>query len=102
MARILSLGMLCLSVLALAACSNIKLTQDGQNVIVMKPLEVVEKCENLGTITVNATNVNKAQEDKDREILARNEAAKAGGNVVVAAGEAKEDKSQEWTAYRCR
>jgi hypothetical protein len=99
MTRTLAFG-IALSGALLAACSNVKLTQDGQNVLVMKPLQIVEQCENLGTITVNATNVNKTQEDKDREILARNEAARIGGNVVVAAGEVV-DKSQEWTAYRC-
>ena len=88
------------AIAVVAACSNIKLTDDGRNVIVMKKLEVLEKCENLGNIKVNATNVNRSQEDKDREILARNMAATLGGNVVVAAGEV-ENKSQEWTAYRC-
>jgi hypothetical protein len=101
MTRILAFGVLAVAALALAACANIRLSENGKNVIVMKPLEIVEKCENLGTITVNATNVNKSQEAKDREILARNEAAKLGGNVVVAAGEAV-DKAQEWTAYRCK
>jgi hypothetical protein len=101
MRKIPAFGVLAVAALALAACANIKLTEDGKNVIVMKPLEVVEKCENLGTITVNATNVNRTQEDKDRETLARNEAAKLGGNVVVAVGEPV-DKAQEWTAYRCR
>ena len=101
MARTFAFVMSGLALLALTACANIRLTENGKNVIVMKPLEVVEKCENLGTITVNATNVNKSQEDKDRETLARNEAAKIGGNVVVAAGEVK-DKAQEWTAYRCK
>lgn len=82
------------------ACSNITLTQDGQNVLEMKKLDVLENCENLGNIKVNAKNINRSQEDKDRAILARNMAATMGANIVVAAGEVA-DNAQEWTAYRC-
>jgi hypothetical protein len=89
-----------IAIAALTACSNIRLTEDGKNVIEMKKLDVLEKCENLGNIKVNATNVNRTQEDKDRAILARNMAATMGANVVVPAGEVV-GKSQEWTAYRC-
>jgi hypothetical protein len=86
--------------LGVAGCAGIKLTDDGQNVLVMKPLEVLDNCENLGNIRVNAKNINREREDKDRATLARNMAATMGGNVVVAASEVV-DNSQEWTAYRC-
>jgi hypothetical protein len=88
------------SLLLVAACSNIKLTDDGQNVIVMKQLDVLDKCDLKGKVTTNAKNVNRTQEDKDRETLARNEAAKMGGNVVVAQGEVVEN-AQEYNVYLC-
>lgn len=87
--------------LGLASCANIKLTDDGSNVLEMKQLEVLENCELLGKVTTNAKNVNRSQEDKDRSILARNEAAKMSGNVVVAQGEVV-DNAREFNVYRCR
>ena len=91
---------LAIAVAALAACSNIKLSDDGKNVIEMKQLDVLSNCENLGNIKVNARNVNRSQEDKDRSVLARNMAATMGANVVVPASEVV-DNAQEWSAYRC-
>lgn len=100
MRTLTAFSVLALSLILAAACSNIKLTSDGSNVIEMGQLDVLEKCELLGKVTTNAKNVNRSQEDKDRSILARNEAAKMGGNVVVPQGEVV-DNAQEFNVYRC-
>jgi hypothetical protein len=100
MRTLTAIALSALSLLLVAGCSNITLTDDGSNVIVMKKLDVLSECNALGSVTTNSKNVNRTQEDKDREILARNESAKMGGNVVVAQGEPV-DNAQEFAVYRC-
>lgn len=100
MRTLMTFSLLAVTLLLAAACSNIKLSDDGKNVQVFEQLDILEQCQALGSVTTNAKNVNRTQEDKDRAILARNEAAKMGGNVVVAQGEVV-DNAQEFKVYRC-
>jgi hypothetical protein len=100
MRTLMVFSVVAVAVLLAAGCSNIKLTEDGQNVQVFEQLQILEQCQMLGKVTTNARNVNRTQEDKDRAILARNEAAKMGGNVIVAQGEVV-DNAQEFNVYRC-
>lgn len=96
------IGMLALS---LAACSWVKLTEQGEDVRVMEASEV-ERCDRVGKTTVRTTDsaagldrhAEKVQEELD--ILARNSAVDIGGDTVVRQG-TPVDGMQVYVVYRC-
>lgn len=96
------IGMLALS---LAACSWVKLTEQGEDVRVMEASEV-ERCDRVGKTTVRTTakaagldrHAEKVQDELD--ILARNSAVDIGGDTVVRQG-TPVDGVQVYEVYRC-
>lgn len=93
---------LCLSV---ASCAWVKTTPSGEKVRVLSADEV-SSCKELGTTTASlkdkilGINRNKEKVQKELETLARNSAARMGGDTVVPASDIK-DGEQRFTVYKC-
>jgi len=89
----------------LSACTWVPLTDEGAHVQ-LRTLEQAQACERKYRVTVSVKDriAGMARnEDKVRgelETLARNEAARAGGNAVAAESEPT-DGSQVFLIYRC-
>jgi Domain of unknown function (DUF4156) len=89
----------------LSACSWVPLTDEGARVQ-LRTLEQAQACERKYRVTVSVKDRIAGiarNEDKVRgelETLARNEAARAGGNAVAAESEPT-DGSQVFLIYRC-
>ncbi|MDT8398027.1 MAG: DUF4156 domain-containing protein [Pseudomonadales bacterium] len=96
---ILSLG------LALASCSLVKLTREGENVAVLN-LDQVANCSRVGDTTVSVlakVGITRDQTKVARElsILARNAGAGRGGDTVVATS-VPSNGQQSFDIYQCR
>ncbi len=91
--------------LALAGCSWVSLT-DGGAVVQWVEADEAASCKVLGRTRVRTTtrigpfSRSKQTVFKEQSRLARNEAARMGGNAVVAAGDPDGDE-QEFIVYRC-
>ena len=89
----------------LSACTWVPLTGEGARVQ-LRTLEQARACERISRVTVSVKDRIGAiprSEDKVRgelETLARNEAARVGGNAVAAESEAT-DGQQVFVVYRC-
>ncbi len=94
-----------LLLLALAGCTWVKTTPDGEKVRVLEPHEVTS-CKRIGkTIATGKASVagierNQKKVAKELRTLARNSAAEIGGDTVVPAAEIEGD-SQVFAVYRC-
>lgn len=90
----------------LASCTWVDLTESGENVAVVA--ELAENCERLGssdTVTQRDIGFIDRNGDKVRselETLARNAAARMGGDTVIAETEISENGEQRFGVYRCR
>ena len=99
---ILLLAAGCVSVLA--ACSFVRLSEEGADVVQAEAADIVD-CTYRGEITTNTKEkvVFKRGSGKVQEeltVLARNDAAKLGANAIVAQG-TPVDGTQKYKAYRC-
>ncbi len=89
----------------LAGCTWVKTTPDGEKVRVLEPHEVTS-CKRIGktiaTGKASVAGIERSQKKVAEELrtLARNSAAKIGGDTVVPAGEIEGD-SQVFAVYRC-
>jgi Domain of unknown function (DUF4156) len=87
------------------ACTWVKPTDQGEMVRVL-PADDVSTCKKVGTTTpalldkVAGINRSKDKVQKELETLARNSAAKMGGDTVVAVSDV-EDGQQDYGVYRC-
>ncbi len=95
------------AVAGLSACTSwVDLTPEGEQVTVVG-LEHVTTCNRLGKTTSKTTDnlgiVNRTAKTVREEVeyLARNEAAKMGGDTIVPISELQEGR-QEFAVYRCR
>ncbi len=93
-----------LTVLLLAGCSFVQLT-DGGRAVVQAGAGDVANCESLGV--VSATTQSKVVLERGSEkvaeeliVLARNQAATLGANAIVPIGPI-DNGSQNFRAYRC-
>lgn len=91
--------------LAISACAWVKLSPGGEKVRVLEASEVAT-CKELGNTTaslmakVAGINRNEEKVAKELEMLARNAAAKMGGDTVVAVS-AVEDGQRTFAVYQC-
>lgn len=91
--------------LLLTGCSWVKPTPEGEKVRVLDAGEVT-RCRELGNTTVSLLDRiagierDREQVEKELQILARNSAARAGGDTVVAISPAQ-DGEQRYAIYRC-
>ncbi len=90
---------------ALSACQWVKPSEEGSAVALVKPIHV-ENCEKLGSTTSTVkekVGIVKRKEQKVTDelvTLAKNEAAKMGGDTILAKG-SRESGSQSFEIYRC-
>jgi hypothetical protein len=95
---------LCLAA-TLGACTWVRLTEQGKGVRMVQASEA-ESCRKIGYATAQTTDRFAIFARTDRKIdeeigfLARNEAAKMGGNAIVPSG-ARSDGRQAFEVYRC-
>jgi len=95
---------LCLAIL-LSGCSWVKPTPEGEKVRVLDADEVT-RCRELGSTTVSLLDriagIDRDPEkvEKELQILARNSAARIGGDTVVAISPVKQGE-QRYAIYRC-
>jgi hypothetical protein len=97
--------------LPLGACGLMRpnppneLTPAGQRVRLVERAADVAGCVNLGTISARAASVfGKVDLAEDQAVMARNKAAKMGGNAIVkseAALQIQEPGGQTFTVYLC-
>lgn len=92
-------------ILLTAGCSWVKPTPEGEKVRVLEADEVT-RCRDLGSTTVSLLDRvagierNPQKVEKELQILARNSAARAGGDTVVALSPVR-DGEQRYAIYRC-
>lgn len=95
----ISLGLL------VGGCSWVKPTTEGEKVRVLDADEVT-RCRDLGSTTVSLLDRvagiarNPQKVEKELQILARNSAARAGGDTVAAISPVQ-DGEQRYAIYRC-
>ena len=92
------------SVFALASCSWVKLTVEGENVAILSAAEV-DNCTRIGTTTVEVLDRPLLERNEDkvaRELrtMARNRAADRGDAIVPSTRVV--DGEQTFIIYRCR
>lgn len=86
-------------------CTWVKLTEQGEKVYVVKANEV-DNCKRLGTTEASGKDRvgfmerNEAKVAKELETLARNSAARTGGDTIVADGPVEEGR-QIFIIYDC-
>ena len=89
----------------LAACTWVKVTDAGSGVRVTRAEDVTE-CRKLGSVTtmtkaaIGSIERKKAKVVSETDAIARNEAAKMGGNAIVPTGQLV-DGEQEYKVYDC-
>ncbi len=94
-----------LQISLLGGCTWIKLTEGGANVSTASHAEVMN-CQKVGMVSTNTKDkvvVNRS-DSKVREellVLARNEAARLGGDTIVPEAPPRAGE-QDFAAYRCR
>ncbi|MDJ0879950.1 MAG: DUF4156 domain-containing protein [Halieaceae bacterium] len=96
---------LCLAVSLLPACTWVKLSPEGESVTVVA--SVPSSCKRLGS-TTSSTKADLASIDRsskkvatELQTLARNSAAKMGGDTISAESEVSENGEQTFGIYRC-
>lgn len=95
-----------LALIALSGCTFVKTTDDGAKVALVKPIHV-QKCKKLGSTTSqvkeNVGFINRRDKDVTLELinLAKNEAAKMGGDTIISKGEISEGR-QTFEIYKCQ
>lgn len=91
---------------ALSGCQWVKPTDDGKNVSLVKPA-YAQNCEKLGSTVSKVkakVGIVKRKEEKVTDelvTLAKNSAARKGGDTIIANGPRKEDGSQKFDIYKC-
>ena len=89
----------------LTGCTWVKLTGEGEKVVVLE--KAFSACKKLGTTTSNgkadiaSVDRKKTKVATELETLARNQAATMGGNAVVAQGPVTEEGQQTFAVYHC-
>ena len=96
-------GVACAALL-LGACSTLKLTEGGEKVRVLEPDET-SSCRNLGRTNTSVTNRIVFERPADTvagelEIIARNSAARMGGDTIVPLTVIEEGQ-QTFVVYKC-
>ncbi len=96
---------LCLCLSLLPACTWVKLTEEAESVTVVA--SVPSSCKRLGS-TTSSTKADVASIDRsskkvatELQTLARNAAAKMGGDTISADSEVSENGEQTFGIYRC-
>lgn len=96
---------LCLCLSLLPGCTWVKLTEEAESVTVVA--SVPSSCQRLGSTTSN-TKADVASIDRsskkvatELQTLARNSAAKMGGDTISAESEISENGEQTFGIYRC-
>lgn len=89
---------------AITACSQIKLTVEGEKVRILDPNEVAT-CKELGKTSTSVTDkiiVDRPEDTISKELraLARNSAARMGGDTIVPLTVIK-NGSQSFVVYKC-
>ncbi len=93
-------------VLGLAACSWVTLEKGAGEILVLPPERLTASCESLGKVSVSVLDKVGVLERHDEEVvedlhvLARNHAAKLGGDTVVPLGPVK-DGARRYEIHRC-
>ena len=89
----------------LSACTWVKLTEEGETVTVVSAVN--SSCKRLGS-TTSTTKADIASFDRkskkvatELQTLARNSAAKMGGDTISAESEVSENGEQTFGIYRC-
>lgn len=104
--KFLPLAALSMALVGLSACTINKTTEQGEKVLVVKA-EHVASCKKLGKTIVQAKksfigiNVPESQLKKELISIARNDAAKMGGDTIIPASEIK-DGAQTFNIYLCK
>lgn len=92
---------------ALQGCTWVKPTEAGESVAVVNAANVTH-CRKLGTTTTSVKHKVGSFDRKSSKVegelttLARDEAAKMGGDSIVAQGPVREDGSMVFDVYRCQ
>ena len=95
----------CSLLLALTGCTFVKPTEEGENVALVKPMHVKD-CKKLGSSTSQVKDSVAFIERRDKDVtmelvnLAKNEAAKMGGDTITSKGEPVEGR-QTFEIYKC-
>ena len=90
----------------LAGCQWVKATDESSNVSLKDDVKGVIDCQLLGTASsyvktkIGIFSRGKAKVAEELALLAKNEAAKMGGDTIVAASDV-EDSRQSFDVYRC-
>ena len=90
---------------ALSACTWVDLTEEGQSVTVVSPVN--SGCERLGSTTsITKAEIAKVGRNDEKvgtelQTLARNTAARMGGDTISAESEVSEAGEQTFGIYRC-
>lgn len=93
------------ALLALSGCTFVKPTDEGASVSLVKPIHV-QNCKKLGSTTSQVKDSVAFIERRDKDVtlelvnLAKNEAAKMGGDTIIAKGEPAEGR-QSFEIYQC-
>lgn len=102
----LRLPLLLLAFLPLAACTWVALEKPAQDVLVLPAERLTPDCKSLNKVKVSVAagvGVLERHDDEvieDLDVLARNHAAKRGGDTVVARGPVV-DGVREYEVFRC-
>lgn len=100
-----SLTIVFMAAITLSACTWVKPTAGGANVVVAEAFNVRD-CSRVSTITTSVKHqvgsMQRKPEKVEQELttLARNEAAIRGGDTIVPLGEVK-DGARSFNVYRC-
>lgn len=91
---------------ALGACTWVDLEPDAQSVAVARTQDIAE-CESISHVTASVMDgvgfIDRSEKKVKKELatIARNEAARLGGDTVVPASSITDGK-QHFSVYRCR
>lgn len=92
--------------MSLSACSWVKPTEEGKQVVLVKDFNVKD-CKKLGSTTTNVADkigfIKRDTKTMEKELanLARNTAAKMGGDSIVATSPVK-DGTMTFDIYKCK
>jgi hypothetical protein len=104
--KVFKIAVLLAMTIIFQACTWVKATPSGQKVVVAQA-GTVDSCENKGEVEsalksrVGGFERNATKVKDEIETLARNEAAKMGGDTIVALSNVRDGK-QNYGVYRCR
>ena len=103
--KFMRVSFLCAAVTVLSACQWVKPTEESAHVSVVKPAHAFN-CQKLGSTTssvkgrIGFFERSNAKVGQELVTLAKNEAARIGGNTLVAKGSISEG-SQVFDVFRC-